>query len=258
MKTNHVESMEELVFKNRNKLYGAYILRRKYNKWLVISLLFGLFMIFSAVSYPLIAAYLNTNNLIRIGPTESSYDPIRITRDEPPPPPPPPPADPSIPQRVAFVAPIVVDKDIESDMLTQGELSGQPATPAPTEVIEIVPVDNTKNVIEQAVKPAEPWISVEEMPQFPGGDDGLFRFLSQNIKYPQEARDAGVSGRVFVYFVVEPDGSVSSLSVKRGIGAGCDEEALRVVGMMPRWSPGKQAGVPVRVQFTLPVKFTLQ
>jgi protein TonB len=112
-------------------------------------------------------------------------------------------------------------------------------------------------VIEQPAPKQEPWISVEQPPEFPGGEPALFKFLADNLKYPPEAKELGVTGRVFVYFVVEPDGSVSSVSVKRGIGSGCDEEAVRVVQSLPRWSPGKQGGIAVRVQFTLPVKFVL-
>ena len=248
--------MEELLFKNKNKLYGAYLLRRNYNKQLLVALLIGLFVILSAVSYPLVAAYLNPNHFIHAGTNVGFYDPVAPPSADPPPPPPP--VDPAIPERVAFVAPVVVDKDIETDMPTQGDLSGQTVTAVPPGDIELPPLDNNKNVIEQPVTRQEPWISVEEMPQFPGGEAELFRFLSSNIKYPAEAREIGVTGRVYIYFVVEPDGSVSNIAVRRGIGSGCDEEAVRVVGLMPRWSPGKQAGVPVRVQYTLPVKFTLQ
>jgi periplasmic protein TonB len=258
MKAEHVESLEELVFKNKNKLYGAFLLRRKYNKHLAVSLLFGLFVIFSAISYPLVAAYLSKDHLRRIGPSTGDYVPFDPTPDQPPPPPPPPAPEPLAPERIRFVAPVVVDKDIETNLASQDDLKNQPSSPLSPDVIDVAPVDNTKNIIEQPVAPPAPWISVEEMPQFPGGEAELFRFLRENIKYPQEAREVGVSGRVFIYFVVEPDGSISGISVKRGIGSGCDEEALRVVGLMPKWIPGKQAGVPVRVQFTLPVKFTLQ
>ena len=224
MKTQHVESLEELVFKNKNKLYGAYFLRRKYNKYLIVSLLFGLFAIFSAISYPLVAAYLNPSHLIHAGSSNGIYDPIKPVINDPVPPPPPP-AEPALPERVPFVAPIVVDKDIETEMMTQGDLASQPVAAIPPGEIELPPVDNTKNIIEQPVKPPEPWISVEEMPQFPGGEAALFKFLSQSIRYPQEAREIGISGRVFVYFVIEPDGSVSNITLRHGIGAGCDEEA---------------------------------
>jgi protein TonB len=84
------------------------------------------------------------------------------------------------------------------------------------------------------------------------------RYLQESIKYPEEAKELGIQGRVFVTFVVEVDGSITDVRVLRGIGGGCDEEAVRVVKAMPKWVPGKQRGVPVRVQFNLPIKFTLQ
>lgn len=257
METEHVESLDELVFKHKNKLYGAYLLRMKYQKYLAISMLFGLFAIFLVISYPLVAAYLNPNHIIRIGPDSGNYDPIKPVNTEPPSPPPPI-SEPVVPDRIRFIAPLVVDKDVETEMISQGELESQPSAALPSDELDLAPVDNSKNIIEQPAPLPEPWLSVEEMPQFPGGDSELFAFLARNLKYPPEAKEIGVSGRVFVYFVVEPDGSISNATVKRGIGAGCDEEAIRVVSLMPKWSPGKQRGVPVRVQFTLPVKFTLQ
>ena len=98
---------------------------------------------------------------------------------------------------------------------------------------------------------------VEEMPRFPGGDEAMFKFIAKNVQYPKEAKDKEIQGRVFLSFVVEKDGSVSNVEVKRGIGGGCDEEAVRVVKAMPKWKPGKQEGKPVRVSFTLPFNFKL-
>ena len=95
------------------------------------------------------------------------------------------------------------------------------------------------------------------MPSFPGGDKKLREYLENNLKYPSQAREAGIAGRAFVTFVVEKDGSITDVKLLRGIGGGCDEEALRVVKAMPLWIPGKQRNIPVRVQFNLPIKFTL-
>lgn len=95
----------------------------------------------------------------------------------------------------------------------------------------------------------------EKMPQFPGGDRGLIDYLNLNIKYPNQARQNGIEGRVIVSFIVEPDGSLSNVSVKNGLGYGCDEEAIRVIQSMPQWEPGQQRGNPVRVAYTLPINF---
>jgi protein TonB len=103
-----------------------------------------------------------------------------------------------------------------------------------------------------------PHIFPEVMPHFPGGEEALFRFLRNNVRYPAAAREAGISGTVFLAFVVERDGSITDVEVLRGVGGGCSEEAVRVVKMMPVWNPGIQSGRYVRVKFTMPVKFILQ
>ena len=96
---------------------------------------------------------------------------------------------------------------------------------------------------------------VEVAPEFPGGMDKMAKYLSENIKYPEEAKEKGISGRVFISFVIEKDGSVNEVKVMRSIGGGCDDEAVRVVKAMPKWKPGMQKGKPVRVNYVLPILF---
>ncbi|CAA9276965.1 MAG: Ferric siderophore transport system, periplasmic binding protein TonB [uncultured Cytophagales bacterium] len=98
---------------------------------------------------------------------------------------------------------------------------------------------------------------VEEMPQFPGGTPAMLKYLAGTLRYPAAARDANVQGTVFVGFVVTRTGSISDVTVLKGIGYGCNEEAMRVVQLMPAWIPGRQSGKPVSVRFTLPLRFTL-
>ena len=98
---------------------------------------------------------------------------------------------------------------------------------------------------------------VEEMPLFPGGEQKMSEFITSNINYPEAAREAGVQGRVYIRFVIEQDGSISNVKVMRGIGSGCDEEAMRVIKSMPKWRPGKQHGKTVRVSYQIPVNFSL-
>jgi len=109
-----------------------------------------------------------------------------------------------------------------------------------------------ENKIEKEV-----FLVVEEAPEFPGGKDALMKFLSDSIRYPKLARNSKIQGFVYVSFIVEPDGSVSNVKVLRGIGGGCDEEAVRVVQSMPKWKPGTQRGETVRVQYSLPIRFVL-
>ena len=124
-----------------------------------------------------------------------------------------------------------------------------------TEVIEeyVAPEIEEEEVVEQEI-----FQIVEEMPSFPGGDVKLMEYIAKNIKYPQIARESGIQGRVFIGFVVEPDGSISNVKLLRGIGGGCDEEAMRVIKSLPKWKPGKQRGKAVRVSYQIPVNFKLQ
>ncbi|MEI7660791.1 MAG: energy transducer TonB [Bacteroidota bacterium] len=110
----------------------------------------------------------------------------------------------------------------------------------------------------QPAKAGEIFNFIEEMPQFPGGEEAMLKFLQENLAYPEAAREDGIQGKVFLTFVVETDGSLTDMKAVSRLGGGCDGEALRVLKIMPKWIPGRQRGVPVRVRFNLPVKFTLQ
>lgn len=98
----------------------------------------------------------------------------------------------------------------------------------------------------------------EVMPEYPGGEQAMMKFVADNVKYPQDAIDKEISGRVLVSFVVEKDGSIGDVKVVKGIGGGCDEEAVRVVNAMPKWKPGMDKGKPVRVSYMMPITFKLQ
>ena len=111
---------------------------------------------------------------------------------------------------------------------------------------------------EEEEEEAEIFFIVEDMPDFGGeGQDGFRKYISENLKYPEVAAENGISGRVFIKFVVEPDGTVSNVSVVRGVDPALDNEAVRVVESSPKWTPGKQRGKPVRVSFTFPINFKL-
>lgn len=110
---------------------------------------------------------------------------------------------------------------------------------------------------EETVEEEEIFVFVEEYPSYPGGEDALYKYLYDNIQYPDVARDNNITGTVIIRFVVEKDGSITKAAVAREIGGGCGKEALRVVNAMPKWKPGKQSGKAVRTEFTLPVQFQL-
>ena len=143
----------------------------------------------------------------------------------------------------------IVQDDVETEDLNIN---------AEVEQNEVIEEYVAPEVVEEEVVEQEIFQIVEEMPAFPGGEAKLMEYVGKNIKYPQIARETGIQGRVFIGFVVEPDGSVSNVKLLRGIGGGCDEEAMRVVKSMPKWKPGKQRGKAVRVSYQIPVFFKLQ
>jgi periplasmic protein TonB len=149
---------------------------------------------------------------------------------------------------------VVQKKEVPQPAGVSGVPSGKRvavSAPASTEETAI-------SLNEEAQQPEEAVLTVvEEMPSFPGGNEKLRNFLQRNLKYPVQAAESGVQGKVMVGFTVGRDGSLSDIKVLRGIGGGCDEEALRVIRSMPRWLPGTQAGKKVDVRFTLPVEFKL-
>ncbi|HAH59299.1 MAG TPA: energy transducer TonB [Bacteroidales bacterium] len=167
---------------------------------------------------------------------------IEITQQNKPPPPPAP------PPTTTLINIVQDDVEVLDDIIIDAEA---------TQFTEIPTYTPPAVVEEEEVAEAEIFTVVEDQPSFPGGDEARIRFLQENIKYPQMARESGIQGTVYVTFVVEKNGAVTDVRVLRGIGGGCDEEAVRVIKAMPRWNPGKQRGKPVRVQFNMPIKFTL-
>ena len=119
-------------------------------------------------------------------------------------------------------------------------------------------VSSKATLLQPKQKDNKVFTAVEHVPDFPGGVDKFYKFLQQNIKYPAEARNKKIEGKVFVSFIVEKDGSLSTFKVLRDPGAGCGAEALRVMKLSPKWNPGVQNGKKVRVQYTMPISFTLK
>lgn len=174
---------------------------------------------------------------------EMVQEEIIQTKQEIKPPPPPPPKT------------VTVINVVEDDVEIEDEIEIDVEADMETEVEEFVPIDMGD---EEEVEEEEIFLVVEQKPQFPGGEAKLYEYLAKNIEYPQIANESGIQGRVYITFVVEKDGSITDVRVLRGIGGGCDEEAIRVVKSMPKWEPGRQRNKPVRVQYNLPIKFTLQ
>ncbi len=163
---------------------------------------------------------------------------------EPPPPPPP-----EVPEVTTLINVVDDEQEIKNELVVNAEVTEE------TKNVEItqVKVEEEEEVAEEPI-----FTVVESEPEFPGGMEALYKYLAQNIKYPQLARENGITGKVYVTFVVEKDGSIANPRILRDIGGGCGAEAIRVVKAMPKWSPGKQRGKAVRVQFNLPVNFNLK
>jgi periplasmic protein TonB len=245
----------DIVFENRNKEYGGYTLRRDYQRRVLFALLITLVAIGVIVITPVILSYLKRADIGKeVKVTEG------ITLEEPPPidktaPPPPEIPPPPVQQTIKFTPPKVVkDEEVEEPPPTQEETKDVTISTVTQEGEKIIDLPPDPVVDPDAGKV---FTVVEEMPSFPGGEEKLFEFLSK-IKYPSIARENGISGRVYVTFVVDKDGKIKDAKVLRGIGGGCDEEALRVVRSMPDWKPGRQNGRNVSVQYNLPVNFNLK
>ena len=181
-------------------------------------------------------------NLKQRAQSEIPEEIIPITKQEEPEPPPEP------PQTTTELNIVENEADVEDDIIIDVEADDD------TEVEEYTPMLQEEEDVEEE----KVFMVVEEQPSFPGGEQARMRYLSNNIDYPQLARESGIQGTVYVTFVVEKDGSITDVRVLRGIGGGCDKEAIRVVKEMPRWEAGMQRGKPVRVQFNMPIRFTLQ
>ena len=169
---------------------------------------------------------------------------IPITRQEevkPPPPPPPP--------KVTDILNIVEDDvELEDDL----EIFD-------TEMDQDKPMEFSPIVVEEEERDDTPvFYIVEEMPEFPGGEEALTKYLATSVKYPVIAQENGIQGKVFIQFVINTKGEVTNATILRGVDPSLDKEALRVVQAMPKWKPGKQRNRPVRVSYTVPINFVLQ
>lgn len=197
-----------------------------------------------ALAIVLVAFEWKVFDKVNTGPAELNLDLIEEeiipqSIQKPPPPPPPP-------------APTTVIEIVDDEQEIEEELEIEDL-----EVQEDTEIEIIEEVQEEVIE-EEVFTIVEEMPAFPGGEAKLFEYLGKNIKYPQIAKEAGISGVVYVNFVVGAQGNITDVKVLRGIGGGCDEEAVRVVKNMPKWKPGKQRGKPVKVSYNLPIRFSLK
>ncbi|WP_214225290.1 energy transducer TonB [Pedobacter sp. B4-66] len=276
----HKTEWLDLVFKNRNKNYGAYSLRSQSSGTTARALFIAapLFVLFFAG--PMIYKYfigenastivepINTDRIISLTLAERKIEKPKpqekmdMLKTEP------------IKEKIKTVKPvsnpIVVDRPVLADPPTLVEMDHAAVGPVTQSGVETslgsVPVEGTGNGIGtgsgegNGVKEdngIHDMTDIQSYPEFEGGMKAWAKFIQRNLRYPNAAQEVDAQGKVYISFVVEKDGSVSNVSVLRGIGYGCDEEAVRVISKSPKWKPGKQNDQNVRVRYNMPLSFTI-
>ncbi|MDX9725587.1 MAG: TonB family protein [Bacteroidales bacterium] len=250
-------AFDDIVFENRNKEYGAYSLRKKYNRNVIIAMAIGIVVISTAI----IAPYLNAKAAENRTQREERQVEIKMENLDqpaenvaPPPPPPPPPSD--VVQQARYVPPVVVDS-VKPEENVQLMTADQAVVEIQNEeVIEEVQV--IAEEVQEDEAEAEPFVVVEEMPMFPGGETELLTWIANNTQYPELAKENNIQGKVIVRFCVTSKGTVDRVSILKGVDPELDKEAIRVVQTLPAFKPGKQGGKPVPVWYMVPINFTLK
>lgn len=263
----------EIVFEDRNKTYGAYDLRKRYNSFIIKAFFLGVGLISLGIAAPWIASTLKKampkEEVTVLDYTELPPPP---SVEKPPPPPkvktpPPPPI-----KQIKFIPPVITKAPDRIEEVEQALEKPEPVinnNPGPTEVSQ--PVDPGPMEVKQpdpeppkVVEPEPPkednkvYDFVQVKAEFPGGASKMNEFIKGNLKYPRIPLENGIEGKTTVGFVVMKDGSISDVKVLKGFNDQCDQEAVRIVKSMPKWKPGNQNGNNVNSTFVLPIVFKLQ
>jgi periplasmic protein TonB len=249
-------AFDDIVFEFRNKEYGAYKIRKKYNRTVLWAMLVGILIIGTAVITPYInAKALESQRKRAERQVEIKMENLDQPNEQvaPPPPPPPPPAD--AVQQTKYVPPVVVDSIKPEEM---HQLMTADDAQVEVKNQEVVEVAEVKEEVQEAEAEEVPFVVVEEMPMYPGGDTELLKYIAEHTNYPEVAKENNIQGRVIVRFCVTAKGGVSQVSVLKGVDPELDAEAVRVVTTLPPFKPGKQGGKPVPVWYMVPITFTLK
>jgi periplasmic protein TonB len=246
----HTPTLDDIAFEGRNREYGAYYLRSRYTRYLFFSGAAATFVLLILVFLPLILELLepepNYDNLMPVYEFYALSPPSDDESDALPELPPPPPEP--------EVAPKVVDSVPPEKEKVKEE-------PKPEQESQVPDTSSGKggNGTKDGTGPGEDtglYLNIDVYPKYPGGDAACSAFIRKNLHYPEAAEKAKIEGIVMVVFVIEANGSVSHAEVSKGIGGGCDEEAVRVINSM-HWEPGKRSGKPVRVIVRMPIVFRI-
>ena len=262
----------ELIFKDRNKEYGAYDMRLDTPKRHNLATLIVIVVVILVITLPMLIKFITPEKENKIVVNEvttlAKLPEAEIKRNEelqpmmkPTTPPPP------LKSTIKFTAPVIKkDEEVgeEDEIKSQDELAARGnvaisiADVKGNDEIDGQVIADFKDFVAPEVEEEEVYIIVEQMPGFPGGEEALLKYISDHIEYPTMAVERGIEGRVTVRFVVNKDGYVQDVTVIRGVHELLDKEAVRVIQSLPRWNPGKQNGVAVAVYYNVPVNFTLQ
>ncbi len=267
-------TLDDIVFENRNRAYGAYELRASYERNMTRAVTLAPLLLLLLVGGPMLV----TTLVKSFFPVEI-LDPIVCGILPPPPveiqeievipekrPTPPPPVRSNTIRYKPFEA--VLDHTIPKDEtpattdMLKNAIAGPLTIEGDGEDLPLIEItdgtgEGTSTPVEVAGPPAE-FLVVEEMPEFPGGQAAMLKFIGKHLRYPSSAKDKGVAGIVYVTFVISPEGQVTKVEVMKGIDAACDQEAARVISKMPIWKPGRQSGRNVPVRYSLPIRFAMQ
>lgn len=265
-----------LVFNNRNKNYGAFVLRSSSAHILTKSLFIAASVFVTFFIAPIIYAHFKPVPTIEPVTAMKPFDTERIVdiapkKEEPK-------KEEPIKEKPAVIEPVkakkfisnivVVNKPIVEEPPTAVEISQAVISNANTEGVvgktNELPVSNTASgggggagegpAVDNTVYNVS---TIEKYPEFPGGMEAWAKFIQKNLRYPYLAQENGIQGKVYLSFVIEKDGSITDVKVVKGIGGGCDEEAVRVIKKSPKWSAGIQNDSKVRVRYNMPINYTL-
>ncbi|HNW50870.1 MAG TPA: energy transducer TonB [Prolixibacteraceae bacterium] len=255
----------DLVFEGKNKAYGAYDIRKLSKKRHLTALLIISFIFVFFLSMPGVIETVIPEKKERMVEVTSLAD-LKIEQNIPkeenliaaPPPPP-------LKSSIKFTPPVITPDEVveeKNEVKTQDELNEDKKLISVADVegndeengVDIATIDENRAITQE--ESDEVFGIVEQMPEFPGGEIALYEWISNNIRYPKDAVDRGIKGKVYVNFVVDRNGNISNVHVVKSIHPSLDKEAIRVITSLPKWNPGLQGGKPVKVSYTLPINFT--
>ena len=266
-------TLDDIVFEYRNRAYGAYELRASYERNMTRAITLAPLLLLLLVGVPMVVSKLVKSfipvEILDPFVCDLPLTPIEIQEIE------------VIPEKRATLPP-----PIRTDTIRYKPFEAVPdhaipkdETPATTDMLknaiagpltidgseeDLPPIDiadgsdeGTGTPIEAAAPPSE-FLVVEEMPEFPGGQAAMLKFIGKHLRYPAASQAKGIAGIVYVTFVISPDGQVTKVEVMKGIDTACDHEAARVISKMPAWKPARQSGRNVPVRYSLPIRFAMQ